>query len=52
MVFGWIDLNMEAANDLNDFDSLVVQNLGGIISNLVEGRAKATEEFWRNLALK
>lgn len=42
MVFGWINLNMEVANNLNNFDSSLVQNQGGIISNLVEGRAKAT----------
>lgn len=32
-------------NDLNDFDSSLVLNQGGIISNLVKGRAKATIFF-------
>lgn len=39
VVFSWIGLFMEnTINYLNNFDSSLVQNQGGIISNLVEGR--------------
>lgn len=39
-------------NEVNDIDSSLVLNQGGTISDLVKGRAKASEDFWRNLVLK